>query len=45
LLKAWIKEKLPGYKTPKKYIIQDDLPRNVMGKVTKNELKKLFTTI
>ena len=42
-LKTWLKEKLPGYKTPKKYIIQDDLPRNVMGKVTKNELKKLLT--
>lgn len=43
-LKEWIKEKLPGYKTPKRYVIQNDLPRNVMGKVTKNEIKKLFTT-
>jgi malonyl-CoA/methylmalonyl-CoA synthetase len=41
-LKVWVKENLAGYKTPRKYIIQDDLPRNVMGKVTKNELKKLF---
>ncbi len=41
-LKEWLKEKLPGYKTPKKYIIQDDLPRNIMGKVTKNELKKII---
>lgn len=41
-LKNWLKDKLPGYKTPRKYIIQDDLPRNVMGKVTKNELKKCF---
>jgi len=41
-LNDWVKEKLPGYKIPRKYIIQDDLPRNVMGKVTKNELKKLF---
>lgn len=41
-LKDWLKEKLPGYKMPRKYIIQDDLPRNVMGKVTKNELKKCF---
>ena len=41
-LKVWVKEKLAGYKTPRKYIIQEDLPRNVMGKVTKNELKKLF---
>ncbi len=41
-LKAWLKDKLPGYKTPRKYIFQDDLPRNVMGKVTKKELQKLF---
>lgn len=42
-LKNWLREKLPGYKSPKKYIFQNDLPRNVMGKVTKNELKKIFT--
>lgn len=41
-LKAWLKERLPAYKLPRKYIFQLDLPRNVMGKVTKNELKKLF---
>ncbi len=38
----WLKESLPSYKIPRKYKILDDLPRNVMGKVTKNELKKLF---
>lgn len=42
-LTSWIQEKLPAYKTPRKYIFQDDLPRNVMGKVTKNELKKMFS--
>ena len=42
-LKDWLKDKLPGYKTPRKYISLDDLPRNVMGKVTKKELQKLFT--
>ncbi|TMM56632.1 long-chain fatty acid--CoA ligase [Maribacter algarum] len=41
-LKDWLKDKLPGYKTPRKYIFQEDLPRNVMGKVTKKELQKLF---
>jgi len=41
-LKDWLKEKLPDYKSPRKFIYQDDLPRNVMGKVTKNELKKMF---
>jgi malonyl-CoA/methylmalonyl-CoA synthetase len=42
-LKAWLLEKLPSYKIPRKYLIQDDLPRNVLGKVTKNELKAQFT--
>jgi malonyl-CoA/methylmalonyl-CoA synthetase len=41
-LNSWLKEKLPNYKMPRKYIFQEDLPRNVMGKVTKKELKKLF---
>ena len=43
-LKTWLSDKLPGYKTPRKYIVQDDLPRNVMGKVTKNDIKQLFIT-
>ena len=41
-LKKWLVDKLASYKLPRKYIFQDDLPRNVMGKVTKNELKKMF---
>jgi malonyl-CoA/methylmalonyl-CoA synthetase len=41
-LNVWLKEKLPNYKMPRKYIFQEDLPRNVMGKVTKKELQKLF---
>lgn len=41
-LKAWLKTKLPSYKIPRLYIFQDDLPRNVMGKVTKKELRKFF---
>ena len=43
-LKDWLRDKLPGYKIPRRYLIQEDLPRNVMGKVTKNELKKMFVT-
>ncbi len=42
-LKVWLKERLPAYKIPRKYMIQQDLPRNAMGKVTKKELKALFT--
>ncbi|WP_297795319.1 acyl-CoA synthetase [uncultured Eudoraea sp.] len=41
-LSDWAKTKLPGYKIPRKYIIQNKLPRNVLGKVTKNKLKTLF---
>lgn len=41
-LNSWIRERMPAYKTPRKYIFLEDLPRNTMGKVTKNELKKLF---
>jgi malonyl-CoA/methylmalonyl-CoA synthetase len=38
----WLKERLPAYKTPRNYILRKELPRNVLGKVTKNELKKMF---
>ena len=41
-LKEWLKEKLPVYKIPRKYLALQDLPRNAMGKVTKKELKELF---
>ncbi|MCP9236943.1 AMP-binding protein [Lewinella sp. JB7] len=42
-LTTWLRERLPGYKLPRRYIFQDDLPRNVMGKVTKQELKLAFS--
>lgn len=42
LLNQWMRERIASYKTPRKYLILDDLPRNAMGKVTKNEIKKLF---
>lgn len=41
-LNLWIRERLPAYKTPRRYLNVQDLPRNAMGKVTKNDLKKLF---
>ena len=41
-LNIWLREKMPAYKTPRQYKIIDELPRNAMGKVTKNDLKKLF---
>jgi malonyl-CoA/methylmalonyl-CoA synthetase len=42
-LKTWLSDKIPSYKIPRKYLVLDQLPRNALGKVTKNELKKLFT--
>lgn len=41
-LTSWIKDRLPEYKIPRKYLILDELPRNAMGKVTKHVLKELF---
>jgi malonyl-CoA/methylmalonyl-CoA synthetase len=42
LLKSWIKELLPAYKIPRKFIIQDELPKNTLGKVTKKVLRNCF---
>jgi malonyl-CoA/methylmalonyl-CoA synthetase len=41
-LNHWMREKLPAYKCPRKYKIVEELPRNAMGKVLKNELKEMF---
>jgi len=41
-LKSWLKTRMPAYRIPRKYLYLDDLPRNTLGKVTKNELKALF---
>ena len=41
-ISKWLRARLPAYKIPRKYILQKKLPRNVLGKVTKNELKPLF---
>ena len=42
-LNAWIRERMPAYKTPREYLFLTELPRNAMGKVVKNDLKKLFS--
>jgi malonyl-CoA/methylmalonyl-CoA synthetase len=34
---------MPAYKTPKRYLVVETLPRNAMGKVVKNDVKQLFT--
>jgi malonyl-CoA/methylmalonyl-CoA synthetase len=41
-LSAWIINKIAHYKKPRRYLFVKELPRNAMGKVVKNEVKKLF---
>ncbi len=41
-LNEWIRAVMASYKTPRNYLIVNELPRNAMGKVTKNEVKELF---
>ncbi len=41
-LSQWLKARLPSYKIPRKFIFTKELPRNVLGKVTKNEVKNQF---
>jgi malonyl-CoA/methylmalonyl-CoA synthetase len=41
-LREFAKDKLAGYKLPTVLKIIEQLPRNVMGKVVKAEVKKLF---
>jgi len=38
----WLKKQLPNFQWPRQYLLLEDLPRNVMGKVTKKELQKQF---
>jgi malonyl-CoA/methylmalonyl-CoA synthetase len=42
LLSDWLVQKMAAYKKPRKYLCLAELPRNAMGKVVKNEVKKLF---
>ena len=38
----FLRDKLPAYKIPRKWKWSDSLPRNALGKVLKNEVKKYF---
>ena len=41
-LSDWLVTQMAAYKKPRKYLVVNDLPRNAMGKVVKNEVKQLF---
>ena len=41
-LNQWMRTQMATYKTPRKYLLVKELPRNAMGKVVKNEVKTLF---
>jgi len=41
-LSDWFVQKTASYKKPRKYVLLNELPRNAMGKVVKNDVKKLF---
>jgi malonyl-CoA/methylmalonyl-CoA synthetase len=40
-----IKMRLARYKVPKRILVVEELPRNAMGKVQKNALRKTFAGI
>lgn len=41
--KNWMKDNIADYKTPRKIIFVQHLPKNAMGKILKPEIKKWFT--
>ncbi|MDN3518940.1 AMP-binding protein [Aquisalimonas lutea] len=38
-LRAWCRERLAGYKVPRRFVVRSTLPRNALGKVQKQELR------
>jgi acyl-CoA synthetase (AMP-forming)/AMP-acid ligase II len=42
-LAAWAKERLAGYKVPRRWIRVDELPHNVTGKVLKHKLRTMLS--
>ena len=44
-VRKWGKKRMAPYKTPSKVIFVNRLPRNAMGKVTKPDVKSLFSII
>lgn len=41
-MQLWAKQRLAGYKIPRQLLLLKELPRNAMGKVTKQQVRKMF---
>ena len=41
-MRAALRERLAGFKIPKRVLVVDELPRNAMGKVQKAELRRIY---
>lgn len=44
-VRAALRDRLAAFKIPKRVLVLDDVPRNAMGKVQKNELRKLHASL
>jgi len=44
-LVASLKERIAGFKVPKRLFVVDELPRNAMGKVQKNLLRERYRDV
>jgi fatty-acyl-CoA synthase len=44
-LLAHAREKLPGFKAPKRVLFVGELPRNASGKILKRELRARFAEV
>ncbi|MEL4155223.1 long-chain-fatty-acid--CoA ligase [Corynebacterium bovis] len=42
-LRAWLKERLTPYKVPRRFVVVDDLPSDLIGKVRRREVRDLVT--
>lgn len=43
-LRAWTRERMAGYKVPRRWVQVDELPRNVTGKILKHRLRDMLST-
>lgn len=43
VLRAWAKRSLTAYKVPRRFVVLDELPTSMLGKVLRGEVRKLLT--